>query len=86
MAHPRARPAHAALQTGQALINVLPDQIQTLQASKNVRIEKTPSRRIISFTIVRSWRPIADRRGGALNHAVDMQGPRRRPPGNGKRI
>src|SRR6266536_1840525 len=68
----------AALQTGQAdlIVNVPPDQIQALSASKNVRIEKTPSCRIIYFGITQiKGGPIADRRvRQALNHAVDIQG------------
>jgi peptide/nickel transport system substrate-binding protein len=67
----------AALQTGQAdlIVNVPPDQMQALQANKNVRLEKTPSCRIVSFTIAQiKGGPIADRRvRQALNHAVDMQ-------------
>jgi peptide/nickel transport system substrate-binding protein len=81
----------AALQTGQAdlIVNVPPDQIQALQASKNLRIEKTPSCRIISFTIAQiKGGPIADKRvRQALNHAVDMQGILDAVLlGNGKRI
>jgi peptide/nickel transport system substrate-binding protein len=68
----------AALQTGQAdlIVNVPPDQIQALSTHKNVRIEKTPSCRIISFGIAQiKGGPLADRRvRQALNHAVDMQG------------
>ena len=47
----------AALQTGQAdlIVNVPPDQVQSLQTHRNVRIEKTPSCRIISFAI--AWSP-----------------------------
>jgi peptide/nickel transport system substrate-binding protein len=81
----------AALQTGQAdlIVNVPPDQIQALQANKNIRIEKTPSCRIISFTIAQiKGGPIADKRvRQALNHAVDMQGILDAVLlGNGKRI
>ena len=56
--------------------SALPDQIQALSASKNVRIEKTPSCRIIYFGITQiKGGPIADRRvRQALNHAVDIQG------------
>jgi peptide/nickel transport system substrate-binding protein len=68
----------AALQTGQAdlIVNVPPDQVSMLQASKNIRIEKVPSCRIISFTIAQiKGGPLADKRvRQALNHAVDMQG------------
>jgi len=68
----------AALQTGQAdlIVNVPPDQVQMLQAHRNVRIEKTPSCRIISFAIAQiKGGPLADKRvRQALNHAVDMQG------------
>ena len=68
----------AALQTGQAdlIVNVPPDQVQAVQASKNLRIEKTPSCRIISFAIATiKGGPITDKRvRQALNHAVDMQG------------
>src|SRR5262245_22424238 len=67
----------AALQTGQAdlIVNVPPDQVSMLQASKNIRIEKVPSCRIISFTIAQiKGGPLADKRvRQALNHAVDMQ-------------
>ncbi|HEY7521438.1 MAG TPA: ABC transporter substrate-binding protein [Methylomirabilota bacterium] len=67
----------AALQTGQAdiIVNVPPDQLQALQTQKNVRIEKTPSCRIISFAIAQiKGGPLADKRvRQALNHAVDMQ-------------
>jgi peptide/nickel transport system substrate-binding protein len=68
----------AALQTGQAdlIVNVPPDQMQALSASKNVRIEKIPSCRIIYFGIAQiKGGPLADRRvRQALNHAVDVQG------------
>src|SRR5437016_214 len=51
----------AALQTGQAdlIVNVPPDQIAALSPNKNIRIEKTPSCRIVSFAI-------AQIKGGAL--------------------
>jgi len=67
----------AALQTGQAdlIVNVPPDQVQSLTANRNLRIEKTPSCRIISFGIAQiKGGPLADRRvRQALNHAVDLQ-------------
>ncbi|HEV8583357.1 MAG TPA: ABC transporter substrate-binding protein, partial [Methylomirabilota bacterium] len=67
----------AALQTGQAdlIVNVPPDQMKMLQTQRNVRIEKTPSCRIISFAIAQiKGGPLADKRvRQALNHAVDMQ-------------
>ena len=68
----------AALQTGQAdlIVNVPPDQLQTLATARNVRVEKMPSCRIIYFGIAQiKGGPLADRRvRQALNHAVDMQG------------
>jgi peptide/nickel transport system substrate-binding protein len=68
----------AALQTGQAdlIVNVPPDQVQSLTTNRNLRIEKTPSCRIISFGIAQiKGGPLADKRvRQALNHAVDMQG------------
>jgi peptide/nickel transport system substrate-binding protein len=67
----------AALQTGQAdlIVNVPPDQVQSLTTNRNLRIEKTPSCRIISFGIAQiKGGPLADRRvRQALNHAVDLQ-------------
>src|SRR5881396_1556655 len=68
----------AALQTGQAdlIVNVPPDQVQLLAATKTVRVEKIPSCRIIHFGIAQiKGGPLADRRvRQAINHAVDMQG------------
>ena len=68
----------AALQTGQAdlIVNVPPDQLQTLATAKNVRVEKMPSCRIIYFGIAQiKGGPLADRRvRQAINHAVDVQG------------
>src|SRR5262249_12153643 len=67
----------AALQTGQAdlIVNVPPDQIPALSSSKSIRIEKTPSCRIISFAIAQiKGGALGDKRvRQALNHAVDMQ-------------
>ena len=81
----------AALQTGQAdlIVNVPPDQLQTLAATKTVRVEKIPSCRIISFAIAQiKGGPLADKRvRQALNYAVDMQGILDAVlMGNGKRI
>jgi len=81
----------AALQTGQAdlVVNVPPDQMQAVAATKGVRIEKIPSCRIIYFGIAQiKGGPLADRRvRQALNHAVDMQGILDAVLlGNGKRI
>jgi peptide/nickel transport system substrate-binding protein len=68
----------AALQTGQAdlIVNVPPDQLQTLATARNVRVEKMPSCRIIYFGIAQiKGGPLADRRvRQAINHAVDVQG------------
>ena len=68
----------AALQTGQAdlIVNVPPDQLQTLAGTKSVRVEKMPSCRIIYFGIAQiKGGALADRRvRQAINHAVDMQG------------
>jgi peptide/nickel transport system substrate-binding protein len=68
----------AALQTGQAdlIVNVPPDQLQTLAATKNVRVEKIPSCRIIYFGIAQiKGGALADRRvRQAINYAVDVQG------------
>ena len=68
----------AALQTGQAdlIVNVPPDQLQMLAATKNVRVEKIPSCRIIYFGIAQiKGGPLADRRvRQAINYAVDVQG------------
>jgi peptide/nickel transport system substrate-binding protein len=68
----------AALQTGQAdlIVNVPPDQLQTLATTRNVRVEKMPSCRIIYFGIAQiKGGPLADRRvRQAINHAVDVQG------------
>jgi peptide/nickel transport system substrate-binding protein len=68
----------AALQTGQAdlIVNVPPDQLQTLAATKSVRVEKIPSCRIIYFGIAQiKGGPLADRRvRQAINYAVDVQG------------
>ena len=67
----------AALQTGQAdlIVNVPPDQIAALSPNKNIRIEKTPSCRIVSFAIAQiKGGALGDKRvRQALNHAVDMQ-------------
>ena len=67
----------AALQTGQAdlIVNVPPDQLQTLATTRNVRVEKMPSCRIIYFGIAQiKGGPLADRRvRQAINHAVDVQ-------------
>jgi peptide/nickel transport system substrate-binding protein len=81
----------AALQTGQAdmIVNVPPDQLQTLTATKGVRVEKIPSCRIIYFGIAQiKGGPLADRRvRQAINHAVDVQGILDSVlQGNGKRI
>jgi len=81
----------AALQTGQAdlIVNVPPDQLQALAATKTVRVEKIPSCRIISFAIAQiKGGPLADKRvRQALNYAVDMQGILDAVlMGNGKRI
>jgi peptide/nickel transport system substrate-binding protein len=81
----------ASLQTGQAdlIVNVPPDQAQTLSAGRNLRIEKIPSCRIIYFGIAQiKGGPLADRRvRQALNHAVDVQGILDAVLlGNGKRI
>jgi len=81
----------AALQTGQAdlIVNVPPDQLQALAATKTVRVEKTPSCRIIYFGIAQiKGGPLADRRvRQAINHAVDVQGILDSVLlGNGKRI
>jgi peptide/nickel transport system substrate-binding protein len=81
----------AALQTGQAdlIVNVPPDQLQTLAGTKTVRVEKIPSCRIINFAIAQiKGGPIGDKRvRQALNHAVDMQGILDAVlMGNGKRI
>jgi peptide/nickel transport system substrate-binding protein len=81
----------AALQTGQAdlIVNVPPDQMQALATTKSVRVEKTPSCRIINFAIAQiKGGPLADKRvRQALNHAVDMQGILDAVlMGNGKRI
>ncbi len=81
----------AALQTGQAdlIVNVPPDQLQTLTATKSVRVEKIPSCRIIYFGIAQiKGGPLADRRvRQAINHAVDVQGILDSVLlGNGKRI
>jgi len=68
----------AALQTGQAdlIVNVPPDQVQSLSTNKSLRVEKIPSCRIIYFGIAQiKGGPLGDRRvRQALNHAVDMQG------------
>jgi peptide/nickel transport system substrate-binding protein len=68
----------ASLQTGQAdlIVNVPPDQLQTLATTKTVRVEKMPSCRIIYFGIAQiKGGPLADRRvRQAINHAVDVQG------------
>ena len=68
----------AALQTGQAdlIVNVPPDQLQQLATTKTVRVEKTPSCRIIYFGLAQiKGGPIADKRvRQAINHAVDVQG------------
>src|SRR5262249_52883231 len=68
----------AALQTGQAdlIVNVPPDQLQALAATKSVRVEKMPSCRIIYFGIAQiKGGALADRRvRQAINHAVDVQG------------
>src|SRR5438034_517775 len=52
------------------------DQLQNLAATKTVRVEKTPSCRIIYFGIAQiKGGPLADRRvRQAINHAVDVQG------------
>jgi peptide/nickel transport system substrate-binding protein len=81
----------AALQTGQAdlIVNVPPDQMQTLASSRGVRVEKIPSCRIIYFGIAQiKGGPLADRRvRQALNYAVDVQGILDAVLlGNGKRI
>jgi peptide/nickel transport system substrate-binding protein len=81
----------AALQTGQAdlIVNVPPDQLQTLAVTKNVRVEKIPSCRIIYFGIAQiKGGPLADRRvRQAINYAVDVQGILDSVLlGNGKRI
>ena len=81
----------AALQTGQAdlIVNVPPDQLPTLAATKTVRVEKIPSCRIIYFGIAQiKGGPLADRRvRQAINHAVDVQGILDSVlQGNGKRI
>src|SRR5262249_35802539 len=81
----------AALQTGQAdlIVNVPPDQLQTLAATKSVHGEKIPSCRIINFAIAQiKGGPLADKRvRQALNYAVDMQGILDAVlMGNGKRI
>jgi peptide/nickel transport system substrate-binding protein len=81
----------AALQTGQAdlIVNVPPDQLQTLAATKSVRVEKIPSCRIIYFGIAQiKGGPLADRRvRQAINYAVDVQGILDSVLlGNGKRI
>src|SRR5437773_522981 len=81
----------AALQTGQAdlIVNVPPDQLPMLAATKSVRVEKIPSCRIISFQIAQiKGGPLADKRvRQALNYAVDMQGILDAVLlGNGKRI
>src|SRR5215467_3662155 len=81
----------AALQTGQAdlIVNVPPDQLQTLAATKSVHVEKIPSCRIINFAIAQiKGGPLADKRvRQALNYAVDMQGILDAVlMGNGKRI
>ena len=81
----------AALQTGQAdlIVNVPPDQLPTLSATKTVRIEKIPSCRIIYFGIAQiKGGALADRRvRQAINHAVDVQGILDAVLlGNGKRI
>ena len=71
----------AALQTGQAdlIVNVPPDQLQQLAATKTVHVEKMPSCRIIYFGLAQiKGGPIADRRvRQAINHAVDVQGDHR---------
>jgi len=68
----------AALQTGQAdlIVNVPPDQLQTLTTTRSVRVEKIPSCRIIYFGIAQiKGGPLADRRvRQAINYAVDVQG------------
>ena len=81
----------AALQTGQAdlIVNVPPDQLPTLAATKTVRVEKIPSCRIIYFGIAQiKGGALADRRvRQAINHAVDVQGILDAVLlGNGKRI
>src|SRR5258705_5358651 len=81
----------AALQTGQAdlIVNVPPDQLPTLAATKAVRVEKIPSCRIIYFGIAQiKGGALADRRvRQAINHAVDVQGILDAVLlGNGKRI
>ena len=81
----------AALQTGQAdlIVNVPPDQLPTLTATKSVRVEKMPSCRIIYFGIAQiKGGALADRRvRQAINHAVDVQGILDSVlQGNGKRI
>src|SRR5438034_8560164 len=81
----------AALQTGQAdlIVNVPPDQLQALAATKTVRVEKIASCRIISFQIAQiKGGPLADKRvRQALNYPVDMQGILDAVLlGNGKRI
>jgi len=81
----------AALQTGQAdlIVNVPPDQLPALAATKTVRVEKIPSCRIIYFGIAQiKGGALADRRvRQALNHAVDVQGILDAVLlGNGKRI
>ena len=81
----------AALQTGQAdlIVNVPPDQLPTLTGTRNVRVEKIPSCRIIYFGIAQiKGGALADRRvRQAINHAVDVQGILDSVlQGNGKRI
>jgi peptide/nickel transport system substrate-binding protein len=67
----------AALQTGQAdlIVNVPPDQLQTLAATKSVRVEKIPSCRIIYFGIaqIKAGRSPIRRVRQAINHAVDVR-------------
>lgn len=75
---PETQARIAALQTGQAdiIVNIPPDQIQSLSGAKNFRVEKTPSCRVIYIGVAQiKGGPLADRRvRQAINHAVDVQG------------